>query len=123
MPTYDYECSSCGHTCEVFHFMSDEDPRPCPECGTNFMKKQFGCGYLIIKNGSSSTKKEIQARMERAAELRNRPIQQSHSGSGSGRGKALGGQHIEVDRQEMIKALSKDDFAVHKALEALKKKK
>ena len=32
MPTYDYECTKCGHTFEAFHGISAEPLSDCPEC-------------------------------------------------------------------------------------------
>ena len=33
MPTYEYECASCGHRFERFQAMSAPHPKSCPECG------------------------------------------------------------------------------------------
>lgn len=32
MPTYDYRCGN-DHVFEVFHAITDDSPRACPECG------------------------------------------------------------------------------------------
>lgn len=52
MPTYDYQCKSCGHEMEVFHSMSATPTVDCPECDTSGMKKQLGTGAGIIFKGS-----------------------------------------------------------------------
>ena len=39
------------------------------------------------------------------------------------KGRTLGGQQKEVDKQELTKALAKDDFAVKTAMDVLKKQK
>lgn len=124
MPTYDYICDDCGHASEVFHMMSDTDPRPCPKCGTN-MSQQIGSGYAIIHNvnASSQLEKDIKDREERAKDLRSKPVQPTHAGKGSGRGRAIGGQHFEVDKQEFIQAAAKDPAMVKLAQDAIKKSK
>ncbi len=33
MPNYDYQCSKCEHTFEVFHKIGESGPKRCPECG------------------------------------------------------------------------------------------
>ncbi|HLD41059.1 MAG TPA: FmdB family zinc ribbon protein, partial [Candidatus Omnitrophota bacterium] len=32
MPTYEYECMSCGHAFEQFQNMSDKPLTKCPKC-------------------------------------------------------------------------------------------
>jgi putative FmdB family regulatory protein len=32
MPTYDFECSSCGHQEEIFQSMSASSTKQCPQC-------------------------------------------------------------------------------------------
>lgn len=102
--------------------MSDETIHLCPECQKP-MNKIPGCGYAIIKNSMTQLNRDIQEREERADDLRNQTVQRSHSGTGSGRGKALGGQHLEVDKIEVIKALAKDPASVKLAQDSIKKNK
>lgn len=52
MPTYDYECSSCGHTFDAFQSMSDDPLKTCPECGKSALKRLIGGGMGIIFKGS-----------------------------------------------------------------------
>ena len=51
MPTYDYECTDCGHTFEYFQSMSDDPLSVCPECGGK-VKRLIGGGLGIIFKGS-----------------------------------------------------------------------
>ncbi len=51
MPTYDYECTECGHTFEEFHSMSTTRQR-CPECGEKKLERLIGGGGAIIFKGS-----------------------------------------------------------------------
>jgi putative FmdB family regulatory protein len=50
MPTYEYECASCGHGFEQFQNMSDEPLKTCPECGGE-VKRLIGAGSGIIFKG------------------------------------------------------------------------
>jgi putative FmdB family regulatory protein len=51
MPTYDYECQSCGHTFEAFQNMSDPPLKKCPKCSKK-VKRLIGGGLGIIFKGS-----------------------------------------------------------------------
>lgn len=51
MPTYEYECQSCGYRFEQFQKMSDLPVKICPECGAPVMKL-IGAGMGIIFKGS-----------------------------------------------------------------------
>lgn len=76
MPTYDYECSKCGHTFEKFQSIKDPAVRKCPSCGRNSVKRLIGTGAGIIFKGSGfyitdyrsdSYKKAAKAEKEGAA--------------------------------------------------------
>ena len=49
MPTYEYECSSCGHTFEAFQSMSDAPLSSCPECGKAVKRLILGGTGVIFK--------------------------------------------------------------------------
>jgi putative FmdB family regulatory protein len=51
MPTYGYECKSCGHTFDVFQSMSDEPLKTCPECGKEIRRLINGGTCVIFKGG------------------------------------------------------------------------
>ena len=51
MPTYDYECTKCDHTFEIFQSMNDDHLTKCPECGGK-IKRLIGTGSGIIFKGS-----------------------------------------------------------------------
>lgn len=51
MPTYDYECESCGHRFEVFQSMSDDPVKSCPKCGKG-VRRLIGGGLGVIFKGS-----------------------------------------------------------------------
>jgi len=49
MPTYEYECRTCGYTFERVQNMSDEPVRECPECGKEVRRNIFGGSGVIFK--------------------------------------------------------------------------
>ncbi|MDR2477221.1 MAG: zinc ribbon domain-containing protein [Treponema sp.] len=49
MPTYEYECKSCGHTFEAFQSMSDDPLKNCPECGEDIRRLIHGGTGVIFK--------------------------------------------------------------------------
>ncbi|HNX81411.1 MAG TPA: zinc ribbon domain-containing protein [Candidatus Omnitrophota bacterium] len=51
MPTYDYECTACGHRFEAFHSMNAQPLTKCPECGKK-VRKLIGSGAGVIFKGS-----------------------------------------------------------------------
>jgi putative FmdB family regulatory protein len=138
MPTYDYICPKCDHWEEIFHMMSDETPRPCPECNTA-MVKQLGTGYIASK-GFKPTLEDLKeedhrkkvkdperARRKRIKEFGSQavgdPVDKPDPKHIVKRGRALGGQQKEVDKQEFIKAAAKDEGMVRAAKKALKESK
>ena len=52
MPTYEYECRSCGHKFEKFQYMSEQPVKDCPACRKNTAKRLIGTGSGIIFKGS-----------------------------------------------------------------------
>ncbi len=48
MPTYDYQCGTCGNRFEKFQSFSDEPIKICPECG-NAVKKVISAAGIVFK--------------------------------------------------------------------------
>jgi putative FmdB family regulatory protein len=51
MPTYEYECKSCGQRFEHFQKMTDEPLDKCPKCKKQ-VRRLIGNGAGIIFKGS-----------------------------------------------------------------------
>jgi len=49
MPTYQYECESCGPM-EIFHSIKDDAWTECPECGGE-IQRLISCGGAVIMKG------------------------------------------------------------------------
>ena len=52
MPTYDYECDSCGHKFEAFHSIKAAALKKCPRCDKLSLRRLIGTGGAIIFKGS-----------------------------------------------------------------------
>ena len=52
MPTYDYQCESCGHKFEQWQSFKDDHLKTCPECKTDNLRRLFGSGAAIVFKGS-----------------------------------------------------------------------
>jgi putative FmdB family regulatory protein len=51
MPTYEYECTHCGHNFELFQKITDKPLEKCPKCNKE-VKRLIGAGSGIIFKGS-----------------------------------------------------------------------
>lgn len=51
MPTYEYECTTCGHRFDEFQSITAPVLETCPECGEK-VKRLLGAGAGIIFKGS-----------------------------------------------------------------------
>jgi putative FmdB family regulatory protein len=49
MPTYEYECKSCGHVFDAFQSMMDEPLKSCPKCGQDVRRLIRGGTGVIFK--------------------------------------------------------------------------
>lgn len=69
MPTYEYECTKCGHQFEVFQKITDKPRSRCPRCsgkvkrlisgGSGLIFK--GSGFYITENRSKSYKEKARS--------------------------------------------------------------
>ena len=50
MPTYDYQCRSCGSITEVVHSMLEDGPTECERCGGE-LRRVFHPTGIIFKGG------------------------------------------------------------------------
>jgi putative FmdB family regulatory protein len=52
MPTYDYQCSACGHEFEEFQSITAAPLKKCPKCGKSKLVRLIGTGAGVIFKGS-----------------------------------------------------------------------
>ncbi|MFH0762779.1 MAG: FmdB family zinc ribbon protein [Candidatus Omnitrophota bacterium] len=56
MPTYEYECTQCGHSFEAFQKMTDQHLDKCPECGGKPRRLiSSGAGFIFKGAGFYAT--------------------------------------------------------------------
>jgi putative FmdB family regulatory protein len=90
VPTYDYQCRSCGNVTEVIHPMSEDGPSVCELCGGALRRVLFPAG--IIFKGSGFYRNDSRADRAAAKSGSAKPTsggdggEKSSSSSGSGEG-------------------------------------
>ncbi len=52
MPTYDYECTDCGHRFDELQSFSEPVLTKCPKCKKNKLVRLFGGGGAVIFKGT-----------------------------------------------------------------------
>jgi putative FmdB family regulatory protein len=51
VPTYDYQCLSCGTVTEVIHAMSESGPAACEHCGGKLRRVLYPAGIIFKGSG------------------------------------------------------------------------
>ena len=51
MPTYDYQCRSCGTVTEVIHAMTEDGPTVCEVCGGQLRRVLYPTGIIFKGSG------------------------------------------------------------------------
>jgi putative FmdB family regulatory protein len=51
VPTYDYQCRSCGSVTEVIHSMLEEGPSTCERCGGELRRVLYPTGIIFKGSG------------------------------------------------------------------------
>ena len=74
MPTYDYKCTACRHTFELFQSMRDPVKRKCPDCGKNALERLIGTGAAVVFKGSGFYQTDYRSdSYKKAAEAESKP--------------------------------------------------
>jgi len=61
MPTYDYECSKCGHGWELFQSIKAPHETHCPKCKRATAVRKIGMGAAIFTGGRAAEPAEAAA--------------------------------------------------------------
>ena len=139
MPCYDYCCPECESVQEISHSIHKNPTIKCSECDTKMGRMITGGAYVIhggIQDSLEDRREKEHTKKvkdpERAVKMRKKEF--GHDAVGDPRmetdprhivkrGRTLGGQQKEVDRDEFIRAAARDDYTVQTAQEALRKAK
>lgn len=85
MPTYDYRCTACEHTFELFQSMKDAVKRKCPACGKNALERLIGTGAAVIFKGSGFYQTDYRSKSyNEAAKKDNSAASSAEQGSSGG---------------------------------------
>ena len=86
MPTYDYECDSCGHTWEMFQRIVEDPIKKCPECKKNKARRLFGTGSAVMFKGSGFYETDYRSESYKKGEKAAKDASSGKSDSGGGKG-------------------------------------
>jgi putative FmdB family regulatory protein len=89
MPTYEYECESCGHFFEEFQKMTDEPVKECPVCGGK-VRRVISGGSGVIYKGSGFYATDYKKDQGGQAGQGGGRFRRSPPGRGMGRGRCRG---------------------------------
>lgn len=85
MPTYEYECTKCKETFEMFQKINDPAPKGCPRCGGKVRRLiSGGCGLIFKGSGFYITdykKKHSSPGRTKASDSKDPPKHQKSSAS------------------------------------------
>ena len=73
MPTYDYECTACGHTFEKFQPITARPIRKCPRCEKSKVRRLLGAGAGIIFRGSGFYQTDYRSESYKKAAEKDKP--------------------------------------------------
>ncbi|MBI4372616.1 MAG: zinc ribbon domain-containing protein [Candidatus Omnitrophica bacterium] len=74
MPTYEYECETCGHRFEEFQSIKAEPLKVCPQCKGN-VKRLLGTGAGFIFKGSGFYQTDYRSSSyQKKAEAEKKPL-------------------------------------------------
>jgi putative FmdB family regulatory protein len=113
LPTYDYQCRSCGTIIEVIHPMIEDGPSTCEVCGGEMRRILHPAG--IIFKGSGFYKTDSRSASSASVPSRTKPSSASGDGAStsgsSGDGKSGGGKSGGAETKPATGGSSKDSAA------------
>lgn len=87
MPTYDYECSACGHRFEMFQSITAGPARKCPQCAKFKVRRLIGTGAGVIFKGSGFYQTDYRSESYKKSAEKDKPPTAA-AGEGEGKGEA-----------------------------------
>ena len=107
MPTYEYQCTACGHTFELFQSIKAAPIKKCPNCGKSKAKRLIGMGAGLLFKGSGFYITDYRGEAYNKAAKADAP--QSGGGESSGGGDAKPATDAATPAKTETKAESKPD--------------
>jgi len=86
MPTYDYECTACGHRFEKFQPITARAIRKCPACGKMKVRRLLGAGAGILFKGSGFYQTDYRSESYRRGAEKDKPSSRSSSQADKSKG-------------------------------------
>ena len=81
MPTYDYQCRSCGSVTEVIHSMLESGPSVCERCGGELRRVLFPTGIIFKGSGFYRTDSRSDASAKESKPAESKPAESKPSTS------------------------------------------
>ena len=104
MPTYTYECKSCGLERDVFHGISARPRVRCDECGT-MCRRLLGAGAGIIFKGSGFYETDYKTKSGKPSDSGEQKDSSSKESKGDKKEKS---EKSDSSKEPKKKAASKD---------------
>jgi putative FmdB family regulatory protein len=73
MPTYEYECSACGHAFEALQTMTEPKLVKCPKCKKNKLARLIGSGSGVIFKGTGFYETDYKKKAPSKSESKSAP--------------------------------------------------
>ena len=109
MPTYDYECSACGHAFEELQSFSDAPLTKCPKCKKKKLARLFGGGGAILFKGSGFYETDYRRAGETNGEAKPEKVEKADSGESKGEAKAETQTEAKSETKTETKSAPKSD--------------
>lgn len=83
MPTYEYECTSCGQHIEVFQRIAEDPLTTCGVCGGSLRKVFHPAGIVFKGSGFYATDSRSGSKSDGGTEAKKEPKKEAAGGSAS----------------------------------------
>jgi len=84
MPTYDYQCDSCGHEFEAFESIKADPRTECPACKQPRLRRKIGPGAAILFKGSGFYQTDYRSESYKKAAKAENPAPESKTAASEG---------------------------------------
>ncbi|MDR0910181.1 MAG: zinc ribbon domain-containing protein [Spirochaetaceae bacterium] len=111
MPTYEYECGSCGNRFEKFQSMSDQPVKTCPKCGEQVHRVINGGlgvifkgpGFYVTDNHSTGSEKSESARPKKEETAKPESSTQANAKANTSANSAKANAEVKTEKTRKVK--------------------